>query len=403
MNRGGISPAGKAPRAEGAPIRVAMLFACFPPDYGGAGIQGERLAHRLLARGVDVQVLCEVHAGGDAPLQETRAGLKIRRFRIPAFDARRKISLGLQAASWLARNDDWDLLHIHGFGYFSALPSAVARWRGRKVLVKTTLLGGDDVPKASAWPHRQWIAGAYRRVDSVVALSAELEAGFRGDPNFRGEVLRLPNGVDAVAFAPADAVARRAVRDRLGIPRDAFVIFSAGQLDFRKRVVDIVEAAGRSGVRPVCVALAGPTSPYRRDALALAAATEALPAGASVVLLGQLSHDELPEAYRAADAFVLASSSEGMPNALLEAMATGLPCLASDVPGSRDVLCEGGGRLFRLGDVGALGRELEALARDPSAAAELGRQARQVVLARHSLEALAGDYLDHYRSLLAAT
>ena len=400
MNEGGGSLPGTASREDEAPIRVVMLFSRFPPTYGGGGIQGERLARRLVARGVEVQVLCEARSGSRVPLEEVSDGLRIRRFRIPAFDDERNLWLGLRAAWWLARHDRWDLLHVHGFGYFGVLPTVVARWRGKKVLVKTTLLGGDGVPKDSRWPHRQWITDAYRRVDSVIALSDELEAGFRADPTFRGAVLRLPNGVDASLFAPVDAAMRREYRERLRVPADAFVVFSAGQLDARKRVADIVEAAGLSGIRPVCVALAGPESRDPRDAETLAAATRALPAGASVVCLGELSHHALPEAYAMADAFVLASSAEGMPNALLEGMATGLPCLASDIPGSRDILRGGGGRLFPPGNVRALAQELASLVDDPAASAALGREGREVVLERYSLDRLAEQYGDHYRALL---
>jgi len=196
---------------------------------------------------------------------------------------------------------------------------------------------------------------------------------------------------------------RREYRERLQIPTDAFVVFSAGQLDARKRVVDIVEAAGLSGIRPVCVVLAGPESPDPRDVERLAAAKRALPVGASVVYLGELGHHALPEAYAMADAFVLASSAEGMPNALLEGMATGLPCLASDIPGSRDVLRGGGGRLFTPGDVPALAREIAALVADPAASAALGREGREVVLEHYALDRLAERYGDHYRALLGVS
>ncbi len=403
MNEGGESPPGTASGGGEGPMRVVMLFSRFPPTYGGGGIQGERLARRLVARGVDVQVLCEARGGSAAPLEEVSDGLRIRRFRIPSFDDKRNLWLGIRAAWWLARQDSWDLLHVHGFGYFGVLPTVVARWRGKKVLVKTTLLGGDGVPKDSRWPHRQWITDAYRRVDSVIALSDELEAGFRSDPKFRGAVLQLPNGVDASVFAPVDAAKRREYRERLGVPADAFVVFSAGQMDSRKRVTDIVEAAGLSGIRPICVTLAGPESPDRRDVEALATATRSLPAGASVVCLGELGHHALPEAYAMADAFVLASSAEGMPNALLEGMATGLPCLASDIPGSRDILHGGGGRLFPLGDVPALAREFASLADDPAASAALAREGREVVLERYALDRLAEQYRAHYRALLGVS
>jgi glycosyltransferase involved in cell wall biosynthesis len=382
------------------PIRVAMLFPYFPPDYSGAGIQGERLARELVRSGVDVQVLCPLHPGAAVPKRESRDGLRIRRFSVPAKDIERKFSLGIKAAAWLARHSDWDLLHIHSFGYFAVLPSTVARWRGRKVLVKTTLVGADDMPKPDGRPHHRLIVEAYRRVDAVVALSAELEAGFRADPNFRGDVTRVPNGVDCHVFESVTDDSRRAARERYGIDPQSFVVMTAGRLDYRKRVTDLIEAAARTDRRPLTVLVAGPDSPFPEDRRLLTAAVQGVPEGVEVKQLGSLSFDRLREAYRAADAFVLASSSEGMPNSVLEAMSTGLPCLATDIPGSRDILADAGGLLFPVGDVEALAREIDLLARDPGRAREMGIRARAVAVSTYSMERIGERYESLYRSLL---
>lgn len=381
-------------------IRVVMLFPFFPPDYSGAGIQGERLARELAAAGVEVQVLAPLHPGVDAPRVEQREGLRIRRFRVPQFDFERKFSLGFQAAVWLAGHSDWDLLHIHGFGYYAIAPATVARSRGRRVLVKTTLSGGDGVPKPDGRPHHRLIVEAYRRVDAVVALSAELEAGFREDPDFRAHVVRIPNGVDTERFRPASAGEKRAARGKLGIVPDEFVVVTAGRLDHRKRVVDLVKAVGRAASRPLCALLAGPDSPFPEDPPMLDRAEAGLSAEARVQRLGNVSPDDLPDVYRAADAFVLASSAEGMPNALLEAMATGLPCIATDIPGARDLLEGGEGHLYSVGDIAALARGIDALVADPAAATALGARAREAVVSHYSLGAVVGRYEAEYRRLL---
>ena len=125
-----------------------------------------------------------------------------------------------------------------------------------------------------------------------------------------------------------------------------------------------------------------------------------LSAAARVQRLGNVSPDDLPDVYRAADAFVLASSAEGMPNALLEAMATGLPCIATDIPGARDLLEGGEGHLYSVGDIAALARGIDALVADPAAATALGARAREAVVSRYSLGAVVGRYEAEYRRLL---
>ena len=86
----------------------------------------------------------------------------------------------------------------------------------------------------------------------------------------------------------------------------------------------------------------------------------------------------------------------------LEAMASRLPCVASDIPGSRDVLRHGGGRLVPLDDAGALAAVLDELAADPAASERLAAEARAVIERHFSLDSVAERYLATYRELLAA-
>ena len=183
-----------------------MLVPHFRPWYSGAGIQAERLALTLIPSGVSVIVLAAAPAGGRAPAVEERGAYSVRRFRTPSGDLARKLVLGLRSAFWLLTHSAWDVLHIHGFSYFAILPVMVARLRGRRVLVKTTLLGFDDPKEIRHLAGRMNLA-AFRSCDAIVALSAEMEQRFRQDGLFRGEILRIPNGVDQERFRPPSASA----------------------------------------------------------------------------------------------------------------------------------------------------------------------------------------------------
>ena len=117
--------------------------------------------------------------------------------------------------------------------------------------------------------------------------------------------------------------------------------------------------------------------------------------------MGSLEPDRLARLQRAADLYVLMSRAEGLPNALLEAMATGLACVASDIPGSADVLADGGGVLVPLDDDTALVAELDRLAGDAAERGRLGREARQIILGRYSFDSIAARYRDVYDELLS--
>jgi glycosyltransferase involved in cell wall biosynthesis len=384
-------------------VKVVMLLRQYPPDYSGSGLQAARLANQLAARGLDVVVLttrpaAPGAAGGEAAAAPSRVSL--RRFRAPSGRRLRDLALGLQAAAWLAVRSGWEVLHIHGYSHFAVLPTWVARLRRRPVVVKTTLLGGDDPAAQGRGLLGRWILAGYGASSAIIPLSRELAAGFERAGRFPGCVEPIPNGVDTACFRPAGPGERDRLRARFGLPTDACIVVMAGGLIRRKNPLGLVEAAGRVRHRPLCLALAGPSGTAPGEPEELELALKRLPADVTVRQLGQLDGESMAELLRACDVFALPSRAEGLPNALLEAMASGLACVATDIPGSRDVLEHGGGELLPLDDPESLAAALERLAADPEARRRLGEQARSLVEARYSIESVAERYEALYRRLV---
>ena len=380
-----------------------MVLAAYPPSYTGAGAQAAQLATGLAEQGVRVTILCPAPDDVEAPAVERQGNLTVLRFRTPRADTRR-LTFGLRAALWLLFHSRWQLLHLHGFNYWALLPSWVARLRARPIVAKTTLLGpgADGALEADLQFPQSLLAAGHRRVQAIVALSEALAQSFVERPGYRAQIVRIPNGVDTDAFRPAREDERRAARERYDLPSDASVVITVGRLEARKNPVGLVEAAGCMKRRPLCLALVGPPSPYPEDVAALDAAIAALPEGVEARLVGELPPAELPQVLRAADLLVLPSRAEGMPNSLLEGMATGLACVATDIPGSRDVLSEGGGVLVPLDDPDAMARQLDAWLSDATELELWGKAGRRVIEERYSMDVVARRYRELYRSLLDA-
>jgi glycosyltransferase involved in cell wall biosynthesis len=111
--------------------------------------------------------------------------------------------------------------------------------------------------------------------------------------------------------------------------------------------------------------------------------------GVVVEFPGVVDQRRLPEVYANADVFVLASFTEGHPKVLLEAMACGVPCVASDCAGNRSLVTDGHtGLLFDPYDADALARCLGRVFREPGLAAHISRIAREEVVGRYDLRAL---------------
>mgnify|MGYP002625335207 FL=1 len=113
--------------------------------------------------------------------------------------------------------------------------------------------------------------------------------------------------------------------------------------------------------------------------------------------------DEVLLHLQQADLFVLPSRAEGISNALLEAMSCGLPVVVSAIPGNLDVIDYGyNGLHFPVGNTGALAHCLQRLLDQPDLREQLGRQARQTVEYRFSLNSVADQYIALYRNLLTS-
>jgi len=227
----------------------------------------------------------------------------------------------------LMRTRDFDLIDAHYF-----YPDGVAAvWLGRalKKPVIVTARGSDVSLLPNFALPRRMILGAARGADGIIAVSQALKDRLvaLGVPQERVTVLR--NGVDLDLFRPD---ARRAAPPQV---QPGPILLSVGELIARKGH-DLVIAA--LPLLPRCTLLIAGEGPERSRLTALAAR---LNVSDRVRFLGSVPHDKLPKLYAASNALILASSREGWPNVLLEAMACGTPVVASNVWGNPEVVSAG--------------------------------------------------------------
>jgi glycosyltransferase involved in cell wall biosynthesis len=230
----------------------------------------------------------------------------------------------------------------------------------------------------------------------LAAMTTHLFTVSRPSRRILVEDLHLPrrrigiiyNGVDTELFSPP----RRRRR------RGRFVVGTVGSLKPVKNQSLLVRACADLAAAGTDVELRIAGDGPDRQMLADLAASTAL--AGRLKLAGRL--DDVPAFLRRLDVFALPSDSEGHPNALMEAMACGLPCVATRVGAVGDVLDAGrAGVLVDPGDQAALAAALAALAADPARRADLGREARRRACERYSLEQMADAYASMYERLAA--
>jgi len=217
----------------------------------------------------------------------------------------------------------------------------------------------------------------------------------------------VPNGVDVARFAAAADPALD-VRGRVGA-EDRFLFLTVGGIEPRKGTMELVEALAalrkEDPPGPVVAVVGGHSfqdhTPYRERVLARMDEL-GLELGRDLVVLGTVPDVELVSWYRAADAFVFPSAKEGFGLVVLEALASSLPVVATDIPVFGEYLTHGADALLaRAGDAASLAAEMRRVMREPDLRERLA-SAGPSLAARYSWEASASRHREVYAEVLRA-
>jgi len=389
-------------------VRVAIVTNTYPPhDISGVGALVEELAAQLRASGHEPVVITRRAASGD-PVARPTGGPKLL-FPLAA------------AAGYLRalRGGSFDIVHVHeSDGVLVALLVRLARLlrrpSGRARLVATlqvsyvqerravrALDNGDRTiarPTAAERRFALWRApllaalgrATARLADRVVAPSRATATELAADYG-AGDVAVIPNGI--ASTSPAVEPQER--------PQGSPVVLYAGRLRSRKAVAVLLEAfAGLRQNQPDALLILVGEGEQRA---ALEAQAEALGIAGATRFVGAQPRSAMASWYAAADLFCLPSLYEGFPLAILEAMAAGLPVVATAVAGVPEAVVDGvTGRLVPPGDVASLAAALEELASQPERRRAMGEAGRRRVEEKFAIPQIAGAYLDLFRNLLAA-
>jgi len=382
---------------QAVPRIVVVLPAYLPESFGGAEQQTRRLAHALARRGAAVMLLAPRLARG-TPGQECEGPVEVRRFLLRAapnlggrhFDA--FVWWCGCICIWLWRNRrSYDLIYVV-HGRLHAFPAAVAgKSLGKPVVVKPGR-GGEAHFDLSVVQRKRLLGPFFarriaRNTTAWVANSREIAADLSRWGVPREHIHPIPNGIDI----PEDG--RRQASN--GVVR----LLSMGRLDPEKAVDQAIRAfAALSVDTPARLTILG-DGPCRQE---LEALSRRLGQGGRIVFPGAVA--AVTPYLREADVYLSTSLSEGMSNALLEAMSHGVMPVVSRVSGAEDLVEEGmSGFLFPPGDESALAARLaETLSMASERRRAMGEAARAAIRARFSLERVVEQHLTLYRKLTRA-
>jgi L-malate glycosyltransferase len=290
----------------------------------------------------------------------------------------------------LFRREQPDIVHTHAWG---TLVEGIVAARLARVPV---VVHGEHGTLQLRWYQRTLQRWVWGMATQVLSVSRKLTDRMTATTGFAAErILTIQNGVDLARFSPS---LRDAGREALGISPDTLVIGTAGRLVPVKDHANLIDALGRLRTRGVrFTALIAGDGPLRR---ALEEQIASLAMSGCVHLLGP--RPDIDRVMASLDIFVLPSRSEGMSNTILEAMASGVPVVATNVGGAEELVDDGRtGRLVPREDPAALSVALTELANDPDRRRGMGLAALQKAGIEFSLARMLRDYETLYVDLAA--
>lgn len=288
-----------------------------------------------------------------------------------------------------------DIVHTRNWGALEGV--LAARLAGVPIVIHSE--HGYEVDMLSGMPirRRMFRRFVYSQTDAVMTVTRELRDYHVHQAWLdSGQVQVMYNGVDTQKFLLSSEVRQR-VRKEFNISTGTVVIGSVGRLVPIKDYHTLL-AAGESLIQQgqdivVLLVGAGP------EMQSLKSRVDGSPALSKRTIFAGAC-DQIPAMLNAMDIFVLPSLGEGMSNTLLEAMAAGLPVVATKIGGNREVVDENsGGRFFAPGDAASLIRELRPLAENEELRASAGEGSRKRALEQFSLEGMLRTYTELYRGL----
>jgi glycosyltransferase involved in cell wall biosynthesis len=380
------------------------------PEFSGAAAQCRTLIKELTLQGIDVEVL----TGTNLPEKngtDVVDGIKVRRVFCDKSSRGGSSKYALDMFSYIYKNRaKYDVIHSHGF---IAQANLAARVTALPFVVKITNLNVDDPFAVSRRNMGRALLGLYRKASAVVATSPLLY-DISNKMLIKGvRVEHIPNGVDLNRFSPAIGKQRAVLRQQLGIDQDDMVLLFIGTICFSKGL-DLLLKAMKQLVAldspKVRLLVVGPDE-YMRSfddpdpkvtQYAHHIRQEIETSNLRDIVKSEGQRNNVENYYKVADIFVHPSRREGQPNAIIEAMASGLPVVANCIEGITTEMIEHGhtGYVVNCEDSQLLAQTLKFLVDNKDLRRQLGDNARKSAIAAHDIRTVGERYMNLYHDIV---
>ncbi|MFC7140321.1 glycosyltransferase family 4 protein [Halosimplex aquaticum] len=341
-------------------LRVAQNL--YPEVPGGGSYHVHAMSRNQAEMGHEVTVLT-ISNNESLPRRERRSGYTIVRRRPTTEVLGNEISVG--AAKVLRRAKGFDAIHAHSHLYFSTNLTAIRRRLGEPPLAITN--HGLYSQNAPEWLFNLYLRTAgrwtFNQADVIFCYTDEDRKRVQS-LGVDSRIAVVPNGIDTDRFTPNGEGSEL-------IDHEGTVVLFVGRLVDGKRPKDAMKAVSLLPDDLNAKLYIAGDGPLR---------SELLDDDENVELLGRVSYHEMPAVYRASDVLLLPSRAEGMPRTVLEAMASGLPVVSSDLDHIAPVVRKAG-TTVKMGDINGYAEALQKILTSPR---KVGQKGRETIIENHT-------------------
>ncbi len=370
-------------------MHILLVSSLYAPFVGGAERQAQNLARVLVSKGVRVTVLTQPVKG--APDVEKDGDIEIFRWL-------NTIPLGplwgvsymwntLLACSKLKSR--WDIAHSQQVSLHSYALLQAAHRMSKPVLLRFACMGdGGDLARIMNVRYGRFLLPKLKTASRSIVLSNALREEVIGYGFPSERIRQIPNGVDADLFIPNQLARKKNSK--------VFRFLVVGRLDRQKGIDILLQAFAKLEGKYLWELVVCGDGPLGSELEQLA---QNLGLGQQVYFKGHV--ENVLNEYHQADILVLPSLYEGMPNAVLEAMACGLPIIGTDIGGTRELIIEGvTGWIVPPGSPETFSNVIKMVINDQAMIVQIGEAGRQRVEEHFSLPAIADQYIYEYEQIL---
>jgi len=379
-------------------MKVLMVTERYLPIWGGAENQLRQLMPHLIKRGCEVEIVTRRFHENMA-VKESMDGVTVHRIGTPGTSLFAQLNFIACLFVFLFKaTGKTDICHSHGAIKMGAICWVVALLRRKKNVAKIASAG--RIPKLAKTVSGRLMLAMFKRSTAIISMTKEIDEELSAVGIPQANIHLITNGVDCQRFFPASDKRRQEWRNENGLSPDSWIFLFSSRLVFGKGLDILINGwqeivAQKKNIHLIVVGSGTDQADSVEDEVHKQVVEGKL---SNVLFVGET---ECPEEYLSiADCFVFPSRKEGFPNALMEAMASQLPCVASRIGGVEALIDDGEtGVLFESENSTDLVKQCLCIISNPVNSKSIGENARQKMLTTYSFETIAEQYTNLYNSM----